>query len=336
MSCIREKIEICRIAGELYRKIYEHTKGEEMNKDESAESKKKTSVTKILKVITTVIIPILGIVLGGYLIEQVRIVSGNQIEQYSQINEKISQYEMDITQRIDKVESTIINGDSNTVANTITNNNADIVNESMSEESLLLAAQNAYYAENYQQLAEIYSIHKIYNNKLVQNNMGYMYANGLYYPVNIEQADFYYDKAIANGDIKAYENKLALHFRTKQDDRIELIEQGYKLNDEKMLRFFASHFEGYENCDLDTAKNLIASFMVDTSDASKEELLEKFYTWEYKGTIFVSYGPADTEVVRFIKVGEDNYRGGTVYAYAKYCSECAGIEMLEENFEMLQ
>ena len=304
--------------------------------DEATESKRKSILDKLLKVITTVIIPILDIVLGGYLIERVNIVSGNQIQQYSQINEKITQYETDITQRIDKIESTIINGDTNTVANTITNNNAAIVNESMSEESLLLAAQNAYGAQNYQQLAEIYSIQKIYNNKLVQNNMGYMYANGLYYPVNIEQADFYYDKAIANGDIKAYENKLALHFRTKQDDRVELIKQGYEINDEKMLRFFVSHFEGYENCDLDVANNLVMSFIVDVTDDGKEELLDEFYKWEYEQTIYVSNSPDNSDIVRFIKVDECNYGEETVYTYKEYCNECVGIEMLEEDFEMIQ
>ena len=56
--------------------------------DEATESKRKSILDKLLKVITTVIIPILDIVLGGYLIERVNIVSGNQIQQYSQINEK--------------------------------------------------------------------------------------------------------------------------------------------------------------------------------------------------------------------------------------------------------
>ena len=38
----------------------------------------------------------------------------------------------------------------------------------------------------------------------------------------------------------------------------------------------------------------------------------------------------------FIKVDECNYGEETVYTYKEYCNECVGIEMLEEDFEMIQ
>ena len=125
--------------------------------------------------------------------------------------------------------------DSTTVQGDVVNNNSAIIDERMSNNTLLQEAQSAYFAKDYKRMAEIYCIDKLQNDSTAQNNIGFMYANGLYYPVNVEQADYYYDKALAQNNIKAYENKLALHMRTKQEDRIQLLQQGYQLQDEKLL-----------------------------------------------------------------------------------------------------
>lgn len=50
---------------------------------------------------------------------------------------------------------------------------------------------------------------------------------GLYYDVDLAKADEYYRKAIKYGNLQAYDNMLAAHFRLWEDDCIEILLLGY-------------------------------------------------------------------------------------------------------------
>ncbi len=147
---------------------------------------KKLNLKAFISIITSVVIPILNIIIGAYLVEQINIVSNKQIKQYNDLTDAVMQYQNNINQ----LDSTTVQGD-------VVNNNSAIIDERMSNNTLLQEAQSAYFAKDYKRMAEIYCIDKLQNDSTAQNNIGFMYANGLYYPVNVEQADYYYAKAMA-------------------------------------------------------------------------------------------------------------------------------------------
>lgn len=284
---------------------------------------KKSNIKAFIRIITSVVIPILNIIIGSYLVGQINIVSNKQIKQYNDLTDAVMQYQNNINQ----LDSTTVQGD-------VVNNNSAIVDERMSINTLLQEAQSAYFAKDYKRMAEIYCIDKLQNDSVAQNNVGFMYANGLYYPVNVEQADYYYEKAMAQNNIKAYENKLALHMRTKQEDRIQLLQQGYQLRDEKLLIFMRKYYENNEIENYRTLDKWILNFLYDASYEEQNNTLENFYEWNYEGRVYLDYSPEDIKgLIAYVWVDDCNSVDGTIHTYQKYKSLCNYIDILDESFE---
>jgi len=233
------------------------------------------------------------------------------------------------------VENTNISTTDNSTTNIY---EKSIVDEDMDEQTLLGIAQTAYESKDYETVVQVYSMEKLKNNALVNNNMGYMYANGIYFDVNIVRADMYFDKAIELGNENAFYNKLAMHFRLRQGDLIELLIQGYELEkNEVIIEFVSCHFEDYPNYTQEEKERVTESFLFEISEEVQNELLEKFYCWERMGDVYLSYSPENTDLMQYIKFTEHSgVKDGVAYTvkgYRKYVKKCFGIERLGETWE---
>ncbi len=145
--------------------------------------------------------------------------------------------------------------------NTTINNIASTFNESTSAETLLAYAEKAFLAKDYKSVVQVYCMPQLQNNGIACNNMGYMFATGIYYPVDQEQADKYYDKAIKAGCEKAYENKLKMHLKNYSDDIISLLKQGYEMGNEKVTEFIAYQMEDYETYSQEQKERIAKQFL---------------------------------------------------------------------------
>lgn len=300
-------------------------------KDKAQNRSKKPEINDIIKLI----IFLLDVFLSGSILIKIFCIENNYNQQYRTLIDDVSQIiqvsQEEINTDIESIKQTIV---SSNIQN-ITNNNAPIINEEMDEQTLIKYAENAFWAEDYESVVQIYSMGNLSDNPVACNNMGYMFANGIYFPLNMEMADYYYDKAMELGSTKAYENKLAMHFKYCQDDLIELIQQGYDMGNQKMIEFVTSHFEGYEDYTWDEKENIVVQLLTVVSEEGQQELLEKFYVWEDKGYVFLSYSPGDTEIIKYIWADDMQYSEGTTHIYEKWEKRCVGIEILEEGLKFL-
>lgn len=218
----------------------------------------------------------------------------------------------------------------------ITNNYNDaIINEELKMETLLKAAQSAYDSKDYEKVVEIYAMEKLQDNPLVNNNLGYMYANGIYYDVDLMKADYYFDKAIEVGNYKAFYNKIAAHFRLKQGNLIGLLIAGYETEGhDTIVEFISYQFEDYNDFSEEKKEEVAEWFLYDLWEERQNELIEKFYYWEYVGEVYLSYSPTNTDLVRYIKFTEHSgYADGVAYTvkgYQKEIRKCRGIDELEQ------
>ncbi len=97
----------------------------------------------------------------------------------------------------------------------------------LSDEDKLRFAEQAFDAEDYETVISTYS--NMTSNPIVQTNLGYMYANGIYFDQNIETALSYYNSAILIGYGKAITNKICLCIRSSMyDEAIKVINQYHK------------------------------------------------------------------------------------------------------------
>lgn len=290
------------------------------NKKTTEENKRKKLTREEKFKVIEIVLKVVGLVAASSLVMNIGVIENS-------FNEILTE-----------VENTNIS----TIDNSTTNNyKKSIIDEDMDEESLLRIAQTAYDSKDYETLVQVYSMEKLKNNALVNNNLGYMYANGIYFEVDIVRADVYFDKAIELGNVNAFYNKLAAHFRLKQGDLIELLIQGYELEkNEVIIEFVSCHFEDYPNYTQEEKERVIESFLFEISEESQNELLEKFYYWERMGDVYLSYSPENTDLMQYIKFTEHSgVKDGVAYTvkgYRKYVKKCYGIERLGEAWEYTQ
>ena len=193
-------------------------------------------------------------------------------------------------------------------------------------------------AGDYETVIQIYSMEKLAQNDIACSNLGFMFANGLYYDVDLAKADEYYRKAIKYGNLQAYDNMLAAHFRLWEDDCVEILLLGYagEYSCMKMVEFIASHYEGYEDFTTEDKLRIVKKLLFETSDEEQTEIMDGFYGAEFEGTVFLTYTPTDTAIERYIYIGETPYmlenEAGTIEHYEKYMIYCSGIEILDEGW----
>lgn len=311
----------------------EKGKNEEKKKDRNRTKLKCTNLE--IKDVLKLIMLLLDVFLSSTVLIKFFSVENNYNQRYQAFIDDVGQIvqvsQEEINADMESIKQTIV---SSNVQN-ITNNNAPMINEEMDGQTLIKYAENAFLAEDYKSAIQIYSMENLSDNPVACNNMGYMFANGIYFPLNMEMADYYYDKAIELGDVKAYENKLAMHFKYCCDDLVAMIQQGFDMENQKMIEFVTSHIESYEDYTWDQKENIAAWLLTVVSEEGQQELLEKFYVWEDKGYVFLRYSPEDTEVVKYIWISSDINDEGTVHTYKKYEKRCVGIEILEEGLEFL-
>lgn len=249
-------------------------------------------------------------------------------------NTQLEMVRNDVETNIQDVKATIV---SSNVENT-TNNYGAVIDERDSVTTLLKYAENAYLAGDYETVIQIYSMEKLAQNDIACSNLGFMFANGLYYDVELSKADEYYRKAIKYGNLKAYDNMLAAHFRLWEDDCIEILLLGYagEYPDAKMMEFIASHYEGYEDFTTEDKIRIVKKLLFETPEEEQTEIIDGFYSAEFAGTVSLTYTPTDTAIERYVYTGEIPYitkdEAGTTKQYEKYMMYCSEINILDEGW----
>lgn len=246
------------------------------------------------------------------------------------------------------IEGGMILGDNSSISNIddhSVNNSyySDLIDENTSEDTLLQYAENAFISGDYEEVVKIYSMDRVKDNPVALNNIGYFYANGIYFPEDVESADDYYNRAISAGSKKALENKLALHLRNHLSDSVDIMREGYEnrcVNVMALLSYYI--WESNPEYSLDEIEEKRNWLLYNASDTEKEEFLNAFYKWEDGDTVYLSYSPADSDLIKYIFIDERSWvntqmgTAGTTKIYRKYELRCVGIETLDEDVERLE
>lgn len=280
-------------------------------------------------------------------------ISGYAITKVIEVQNSFNQYHQDylymkeeISNETENVESDILmkneNGDNiavhdertidNSIEQNITNN-AYSYDENTSRETLLKYAQNAFLAGNYQETVQIYSMEKLQNDPVVNNNLGYMYAKGYYFYESFEKANEYYDKAIEGGCEEARGNKLALYIRIHSIKSLYIIRQECERDNEQIIDYFLSFYDEYESDNYQEKKKFVINTIDDlVMEEWYDFMLSTFYVWEEVGLVKMSEVPTNTdfEYYEFIRFMDEDYV--TKILYKKYINQCINIQMLETGF----
>lgn len=223
--------------------------------------------------------------------------------------------------------------------------------KSMTEEELLKISQNYYLGEDFEMIIEIYSMDKLKNNAVALNNIGYMYANGIYYKQNLEMAKFYYDKSIELGNDKALTNELAMCFNNKLKDIPDVLMKCFEKKNLTAGKFIYSRFEDAdlndENACIDALANLAFLWQAEVEAGEIQNELpytvdNSFYEWVNEGYKNLIYTPSNDKLTKYIPVGDVeklNLEAGyalIVGVYKCYKSKCINIDMLDESFQMIE
>lgn len=212
--------------------------------------------------------------------------------------------------------------------NQITNNT--VFENSSSDEGSLMNYANFYYtSNNLEGVVRIYGNSKLANNPVALTNLGYMYANGIYFEQNFEIAEKYYDQAISLGFEQAICNKLAMYLKNKLPDTISVLNEGFENRNDKIARFVSSNYY------MDKTEYNMA-FYYDFYLLSNEEKINEIESWYYwdEGIIEAYYEKPYPKTAAqkfvFIRFFDEDDRVGRLYT--KYEMHCYNIEMLEERF----
>lgn len=233
------------------------------------------------------------------------------------------------------VQVMTINNTVNSYNNNVVNNYNNSYNEATDKDALLDYAQTCFLGEDYAEVARVYSIEKLKDISIVNTNLGYMFANGLYFKTDYEMAGEYYDKAIAMNSEQAINNKLAMYLRTHDVRAAELIYKGCELRDEKVIDFFMLHFEDKINLSEEEKVDFIKETLDGLDEEGKYNLLyDTFQFWTDEGLVALYSVPDKNnfEKYEFIRFGDDS--AGTYMIYKKSVSHCKFIEILNEGFEI--
>ena len=289
--------------------------------------KKKERIEKIINILLT----ILGLMVSLLSAEGIYYI--NVLETY---NFAIQQNEATIG-LISKQESLMsensINSNNQITNNQITNNTV-FENSNTDEKTLLNYAQFYYLANNYEGVARVYGLSTLSNNPIALTNLGYMYANGVYFQQNIEMAENYYNKAIELGCQQAMANKVAMYLKFKLSGTEMVIADACENKNVNVGIFLAETMDRLTNysymyiSDFSQMYNYYGSL----SDAERVELIEDMYYWEDAGLVTYAEKPEESkiETYEFIRFSDRDY---AVYGiYRKYALKCFLLDALDECF----
>lgn len=249
----------------------------------------------------------------------------HEIVQIKQENSKIISIvnsNNNLIKKIVKIEDYNFSTNSQITYNTMfEDNNTDA-------ETLMNYAKYYYNAKNYEGVVRIYGNSKLSDNVIALTNLGYMYANGIYFEQDLEQAEFYYNKAIALGYDRALSNKLAMYLKYNLDNIIELFQLGYSLNNDAITDFIYSFYNDSDNIG---SQKCFEDF-VNKKENIQNEIIENMYYYDYKSSEIFYSPPTNNELHKYHyirRVDSENY----IAAYYEiYDLKCYNIELLREDF----
>lgn len=178
-------------------------------------------------------------------------------------------------------------------------------------QKLLELAEEYYLQNNYEGVAQVYSDRRLKDNPKALLNIGVMYANGIYYKEDEEQATYYFRQALNKGETY-YSIQYLLHMLDYEniDEIIELVKKGCDNNSkwcEKILQRL------YEKAEIQCT----GSYLLDFSERTEEEkksILEN---------IFILYDQVKYEVCTEYKYTAKIDEEGNYYDLQ---AECVDVE----------
>lgn len=198
--------------------------------------------------------------------------------------------------------SEIIIGDSNVVIKYTYNY------EKLEDESVLMAAQAYFLAEDYDKAIEKYNAPELVDNEIANINLGYMYSNGIGVEKNPDKALKYFDKADC---VQGKRNAVYVCLVSNYDGRytkelISRMQELLKEGDSVMWNYLClCKFEKiYEEVKADSEIDL-TKFTVKINELRK---------WHDEGLTGKLYNkPTNTDTVRYILVSMGNDSSPTSY-----------------------
>lgn len=156
----------------------------------------------------------------------------------------------------------------------------------MTKEEKIQFAKKLYDANEIEKVMELYSDETLQNNPVVNSNLGYLYAKGIYVEKSISIAEGYFYRAIENGNEMAYLQLFAMYLENDFDRAaVFLIENQdisciKELIDEKKLDMALDHLE------LAKQLKLVFFIEVDRGSVTSSELMQtnQYKTYELTGT----------------------------------------------------
>lgn len=234
----------------------------------------------------------------------------------------------------------LINQDNSTFnSHNVITNNTVLENENTDVETLMKYATIYYDAGNYEGVARIYANSKLSENSIALCNLGYMYANGIYFGKNINVAKDYYNKAIELGNQQAYNNWLAMSLNNFQADVAELIYYGYINHFEGAAIFIAQLYSNEPETDSEVMYKYLYDFCVLKTDNERESLLQALISWHYVGVKSFKKTPSASDIVKYVPIGTNDYIYEDKYIsdriYEVFEKKCYNVEVLNEKFIVL-
>ena len=204
-----------------------------------------------------------------------------------------------------------------------------------SPETLLNYARIYYSANEYEKMVRIYADNRLENNAIALNNLGYMYANGIYFEKNIEEADFYYDRAIELGCEQAYNNKMAMYLEEHLEGIPDVILLGLELDNDIIINYIAEMFETDEDKSQRDVRKAILHYFCNEFDKETQQAIIDGYCYQEWGEaeyIETSKNIQASFMVKYerIKRRQDIF-GNTTVVYKKYTRKVKNIEMFIEQ-----
>lgn len=258
----------------------------------------------------------------------------NVLKSYNLAIQQVQAYIGNMNAEENVIFENSINSNNNINSNNQITNNTVFEDANSDQETLLNYAQFYYLANNYEGVARVYGNSLLANNPVALTNLGYMYANGIYFQQNFEIAENYYNKAIELGYQQAMANKVAMYLKYKLLNTELIIAEACESRNVNVGIFLAITMDRIT----DYSYMYISDFgqMYDyhysLGDIERIELIENMYFWEDVGLVTCFKAPtrSELEIYEFIRLRDiDNSVAGL---YRKYERRCYSIDVLDECF----
>lgn len=207
--------------------------------------------------------------------------------------------------------------------------------ETDSAETLLNYARIYYTANEYEKMVRIYADSRLEDNVIALNNLGYMYANGIYFEKNVEEANFYYDRAIELGCQQAYSNKMAMYLEEHLDGIPEVVLLGLELDNDCVINFISEMFEtDADKTQRDVRKSILRYFCHAFDKETQQAYIDNYcyQEWGEPEYIETTKNIKASFMVKYVYVTKrQNGYGYTTVIYEKYTRKVKNIEMFDEK-----